>query len=266
MTIGLIGCGKMGSALTLGAIKKGVFESHQVLAYDPVPEAIAALGDGISAAGSLEEAIQGSNILLLCVKPYQVSEILAKIPKLVESPAKLLVISIAAGVKIETMERSCNHEARIVRTMPNTPALVGEGAAAFTLGKNATGADADFTAKLLGSIGIVYEVKESLLDTVTGLSGSGPAYVYTFIEALADGALLEGLPRDQALALATQTVLGAARMVANSGEHPSVLRDRVTSPGGTTIAGLAALEEGAFRSSAINAVKAATEKARDLGR
>ena len=135
MTIGLIGCGKMGSALTLGAIKKGVFESHQVLAYDPVPEAIAALGDGISAAESLEEAIQGSNILLLCVKPYQVSEILAKIPKLVESPEKLLVISIAAGVKIETMERSCNHEARIVRTMPNTPALVGEGAAAFTLGK-----------------------------------------------------------------------------------------------------------------------------------
>lgn len=256
----------MGSALTLGAIKKGVFESHQVLAYDPVPETIAALGDGISAAGSLEEAIQGSNILLLCVKPYQVSEILAKIPKLIESPEKLLVISIAAGVKIETMERSCNYEARIVRTMPNTPALVGEGAAAFTLGKNATGADADFTAKLLGSIGIVYEVKESLLDTVTGLSGSGPAYVYTFIEALADGALLEGLPRDQALALATQTVLGAARMVANSGEHPSVLRDRVTSPGGTTIAGLAALEEGAFRSSAINAVKAATEKARDLGR
>ena len=133
----------MGSALTLGAIKKGVFESHQVLAYDPVPEAIAALGDGISAAGSLEEAIQESDILLLCVKPYQVSEILAKIPTLVESPEKLLVISIAAGVKIETMERSCNHEARIVRTMPNTPALVGEGAAAFTLGKNATDADAD---------------------------------------------------------------------------------------------------------------------------
>mgnify|MGYP000332935696 CR=1 FL=1 len=127
-------------------------------------------------------------------------------------------------------------------------------------------ADADFTEKLLGSIGIVYQVKESLLDTVTGLSGSGPAYVYTFIEALADGALLEGLPRDQALALATQTVLGAARMVADSGEHPSVLRDRVTSPGGTTIAGLAALEEGAFRSSAINAVKAATKKARELGR
>lgn len=266
MTIGLIGCGKMGSALTLGAIKKGVFEPHQVLAYDPVPEAIAALGDGILTAKSLEQVIQESDILLLCVKPYQVSEILAKIPPLVKSSDELLVISIAAGVKIQTMEESCDHQARIVRTMPNTPALVGEGAAAFALGKKTVDADADFTEKLLGSIGIVYQVKESLLDTVTGLSGSGPAYVYTFIEALADGALLEGLPRDQALALATQTVLGAAHMVADSGEHPSVLRDRVTSPGGTTIAGLAALEEGAFRSSAINAVKAATKKARELGR
>jgi pyrroline-5-carboxylate reductase len=266
MIIGLIGCGKMGSALTLGAINKGVFESRQVLAYDPVPETIAALGRGILATASLEEAIQGSDILLLCVKPYQVNEILAKIPSLVDSPDKLLVISIAAGVKIESMENNCNHKARIVRTMPNTPALVGEGAAAFALGKKATDADADFTKKLLGSIGIVYEMKESLLDTVTGLSGSGPAYVYTFIEALADGALLEGLPRDQALALATQTVLGAARMVADSGDHPSILRDRVTSPGGTTIAGLAALEEGAFRLSTINAVKAATEKARELGR
>lgn len=265
MTIGLIGCGKMGSALTLGAIKQGVFESCQLLVYDPVPEAIAALGDGILAASSLEEAIQGSDILLLCVKPYQVGEILTKVPSLVESPDELLVISIAAGVKIEAMETSCKNKARIVRTMPNTPALVGEGAAAFALGQLATNADAKFTEKLLGAIGIVYEVRESLLDTVTGLSGSGPAYVYTFIEALADGALLEGLTRDQALALATQTVLGAARMVAVSAEHPAVLRDQVTSPGGTTIAGLAALERGAFRSSVINAVKAATDKARELG-
>lgn len=266
MTIGLIGCGKMGSALTLGAIKAGVFESTRVLAYDPVPEAIAALGEGITAAGSLEEAIKGSDALLLCVKPYQVAEILTQVASLIESPDKLLVISIAAGVKIEAMEAACDNKARIVRTMPNTPSLVGEGAAAFTLGAGATGDDARFTEKLLGSVGVVYQVKEALLDTVTGISGSGPAYVYTFIEALADGALLEGLPRDQALALATQTVLGAARMVSESGEHPALLRDRVTSPGGTTITGLAALEEGAFRSTTIKAVKAATEKARELGR
>ena len=266
MTIGLIGCGKMGSALTLGAIKAGVFEPDQVLAYDPIPEAITALGSDVQAAGSLEEVIKGSDTLLLCVKPYQVTEILATVSSLVASPDKLLVISIAAGVKISAMETSCQNKARIVRSMPNTPALVGEGAAAFALGSQATEADALFAEKLLGSIGIVYQVKEAQLDTITGISGSGPAYVYTFIEALADGALLEGLPRDQALALATQTVLGAARMVAESGEHPALLRDRVTSPGGTTIAGLATLEEGAFRSTTIKAVKAATDKARELGR
>jgi pyrroline-5-carboxylate reductase len=149
--------------------------------------------------------------------------------------------------------------------MPNTPALVGKGAAAFASGSDATAEDSEFARCLLGSVGLAFEVDEPLIDTVTGISGSGPAYVYTFIEALADGALLEGLPRDQALALATQTVLGAATMVAESGEHPALLRDRVTSPGGTTIAGLAALEEGAFRSTTIKAVKAATEKARELG-
>ncbi|MFT6863311.1 MAG: pyrroline-5-carboxylate reductase [Akkermansiaceae bacterium] len=256
----------MGSALTQGAIKAGVFEARQVLAYDPVPAAITALGHNITAAHSLNEVIHNSDVLLLCVKPGEVSGVLSKIPANIATPDELLVVSIAAGVTIAAMEESSQNKARIVRCMPNTPALVGEGAAAFSLGTLATQADADFTQKLLGSIGIVYQVKEALIDTVTGLSGSGPAYVYTFIEALADGALLEGLPRDQALALATQTVLGAARMVADSGLHPAILRDRVTSPGGTTIAGLAALEEGAFRSTTIKAVKAATEKARELGR
>lgn len=266
MTIGLIGCGKMGSALTLGAIKAGVFQASDVLAYDPVPEAIAALGEGFQAASSLDEALQKSDILLLCVKPYQVAEVLTKVSEINSAADELLVISIAAGVTLTAMESSCQNKARIIRTMPNSPALVGEGAAGYALGSLATADDGEFTKNLLGSVGLAYEVKEALIDTVTGISGSGPAYVYTFIEALADGALLEGLPRDQALALATQTVLGAARMVAESGEHPAVLRDRVTSPGGTTIAGLAALEEGAFRSATIKAVKTATEKARELGR
>lgn len=265
MTIGIVGCGKMGSALTLGAIKAGVFSSEQVLAYDPVPAAIESLGPGIQNAESLDEVILKSDIVLLCVKPADVESILTRVPALRDSPEGLLVISIAAGVTIPAMERACQNKARIIRTMPNTPALVGAGAAAYSLGSDASEADAGFTEKLLGSIGIVSLVKEPLLDTVTGISGSGPAYVYTFIEALADGALLEGLPRDQALALATQTVLGAAKMVADSGEHPAVLRDRVTSPGGTTIAGLAALEEGAFRATTINAVRTATAKARELG-
>jgi pyrroline-5-carboxylate reductase len=265
MIIGLVGCGKMGSALTLGAIRAGVFAPAQVRAYDPVPAAIASLGEGIQGVDSLDEIVSQCDTLLLCVKPGDVSQVLSRVAELKSNPDKLLVLSIAAGVTLSAMEEASQGHARIIRAMPNTPALVGEGAAAYSLGAKATAQDARFADDLLGAVGIVSQVKEALLDTVTGLSGSGPAYVYTFIEALADGALLEGLPRDQALALATQTVLGAAKMVSESGEHPSILRDRVTSPGGTTIAGLAALEEGAFRSTTIRAVKAATARARELG-
>lgn len=266
MTIGLVGCGKMGSALTLGAIRAGVFAANEVVAYDPVATAIESLGSAITAAASLRDVIEASDILLLCVKPHQVRDILAQVASLNDSPQDLLIISIAAGVTLAAMEESCQHRARLIRCMPNTPALVGKGAAAFASGSDATAEDSEFARCLLGSVGLAFEVAEPLIDTVTGISGSGPAYVYTFIEALADGALLEGLPRDQALALATQTVLGAATMVAESGEHPALLRDRVTSPGGTTIVGLAALEEGSFRSTTIKAVKAATQKARELGR
>lgn len=265
MIIGLIGCGKMGSALTLGAIRAGVFTASQVRAYDPVPAAIESLGDEVIALKSVDDVIAQSDALLLCVKPGDVETVLSRVAELGGNPAELLVLSIAAGVTLSSMEGASQGHARIIRIMPNTPALVGEGAAAFSLGSQATEADAAFANQLLGAVGVVSQVKEELIDTVTGLSGSGPAYVYTFIEALADGALLEGLPREQALALATQTVLGAARMVSESGLHPSILRDRVTSPGGTTIAGLAALEEGAFRSTTIKAVKAATARARELG-
>jgi pyrroline-5-carboxylate reductase len=265
MTVGIIGCGKMGSALTLGALKAGVFRDHRAIALDPKPPSIEALGPEVSPAASLEEAIRESDALLLCVKPYQIHDLLTRVAELSASSDELLAISIAAGITIETMEKSCRNKARIVRCMPNTPSLVGEGAGAFALGSTATAADADFVERLLGSTGLVYQVPEKLIDTVTGISGSGPAYVYTFIEALADGALLEGLPRDKALALATQTVLGAARMIAENGEHPALLRDRVTSPGGTTIAGLAALEKGNFRSTVITAVQTAVHKARELG-
>ena len=265
MIIGLVGCGKMGSALTLGAIKAGVFTASQVRAYDPVPAAIQSLGEGIQGLASIDEIVSQCDTLLLCVKPGDVSQVLSRIAELKTDPDKLLVLSIAAGVTISTMEAAAQGHARIIRVMPNTPALVGEGAAAFSLGSKSNEQDAAFAHQFLGAVGVVSQVKEELIDTVTGLSGSGPAYVYTFIEALADGALLEGLPRDQALALATQTVLGAAKMISESGEHPAILRDRVTSPGGTTIAGLAALEEGAFRSTTIQAVKAATARARELG-
>lgn len=265
MTIGIIGCGKMGSALTLGALKAGVFKDHEVIAVDNKPHAIEALGPDVSPAESMDDALSRSDALLLCVKPYQINDLLARLAELSSKPDETLAISIAAGVTIPAMEESSQNKARIIRCMPNTPSLVGEGASAFSLGATATESDAELVKSLLGSVGLAYEVPERLLDSVTGVSGSGPAFVYTFIEALADGGLLEGLPRDKALALATQTVLGAAKMVAEDNEHPALLRDRVTSPGGTTITGLAALEKGNFRSTVIGAVQATAAKARELG-
>jgi pyrroline-5-carboxylate reductase len=184
-----------------------------------------------------------------------------------EVSAKLkgkLVISIVAGLDSQALETAAGPDVRVVRVMPNTPALVGQGAAAYSLGNRATEGDAVLVEKILRGVGLAVRVKESLLDAVTGLSGSGPAYVFTVIEALADGGVLMGLPRDLALKLAAQTVAGAAAMVRDTGEHPAVLRDQVTSPGGTTIAGLEELESGGLRSALISAVRAATERSRQL--
>ncbi len=167
-------------------------------------------------------------------------------------PESRLLISIAAGVTLGAMEKAAGHH-RLIRVMPNTPALIGMGAAAYACGSTATAEDAATVERILGAVGTVTRVAEPLLDAVTGVSGSGPAYVYTFIEALADGGVAEGLTKDQALQLAAQTVAGAAAMVLQSGQHPAVLRDQVTSPGGTTIAALAALEARAFRSACIEA-------------
>jgi pyrroline-5-carboxylate reductase len=168
-------------------------------------------------------------------------------------------------VTISKLENLLPAGARVIRVMPNTPALVGEAASAFTLGKSATAADGELAKKLLSAVGVAFQVKENLLDAVTGLSGSGPAYVYQFIEALSDGGVAAGLPRDIATKLAAQTVLGAAKMVLETGQHPGALKDQVTSPGGTTIEGLHALEKGKLRATVMSAVRAATEKSKKLG-
>lgn len=175
-----------------------------------------------------------------------------------------LLISIAAGVRIESIAKWTG-STRIIRVMPNTPCLVSAGAAAFAASPGATAEDRQFVKEWFSTIGYAAEVSENLLDAVTGLSGSGPGYVFTLIEALADGGVLVGLPRDVALRLAAQTFLGAAKMVLETGEHPAALRDRVTSPGGTTIAGLKALEAGAARDALMSAVAAATNRAKELG-
>ena len=257
----------MGTALTLGAIRTGVLSESQIRVYDPVAAAIESIQKeaNLAAASSLEELISSCDTFLLCVNPFDVCSVLETIAAASQGPENALVLSIAAGITLSSMESSVQGKARIIRIMPNTPAMIGKGAAAYSLGASVKSEDGDFTEKLLSSVGIACEVKESLLDAVTGISGSGPAYVYTFIEALADGALLEGIPRAQAFQLAAQTVLGAAAMVAETGLHPAELRDRVTSPGGTTIAGLRALEDGAFRATVIDAVHTATAKAKELG-
>jgi pyrroline-5-carboxylate reductase len=155
--------------------------------------------------------------------------------------------------------------ARVIRVMPNTPALLGQSASGFTLGRHATRSDGELAQRLFASVGMAFPLKEALLDAATGLSGSGPAYVYQFIEALSDGGVAAGLPRDIATKLAAQTVLGSAKMVLETGLHPGALKDMVTSPGGTTIEGLHELEKGRLRGTVISAVRAATEKSRKLG-
>lgn len=258
-----LGTGKMGTALLQGIVARQLIPAMGISLFDshaPALAATQALIPGSIAAPDAVTAANAAGVVLLCVKP---AGIIPLIQSLQAVPESRLLISIAAGVTLQSMEAVAGYH-RIIRVMPNTPALIGQGAAAFAVGSTATAADADAAACLLGAVGTVTQVAEPLLDAVTGLSGSGPAYVYTFIEALADGGLAEGLSKEQALLLAAQTVAGAAAMVLQSGLHPAILRDQVTSPGGTTIAGLAALESRAFRSACIEAVRTAARRAREL--
>ena len=258
----------MGKALTIGAIDAGAVASTDVVAFDIFSTALDSLVTerGVRTADSIAAVATAVDILFLAVKPHDVPEALQQIRNSGSDTESLLVISVAAGLTLARLEQEVGEGARVIRSMPNTPALVGKGAAAFTRGSNATEGDAATARRLLGAVGVVVEVKESLMDAVTGLSGSGPAYVYTIIEALADGGVKAGLPRDTALQLAAQTVAGAGRMVLETGEHPATLRDQVTSPGGTTIAGLSELEAGRVRHALIRAVEAATQRAQELGR
>jgi pyrroline-5-carboxylate reductase len=203
-------------------------------------------------------------VILLAVKPSQVREVLTEISS--QITARHLLVSIAAGVTLERLAAPLPAGTRLVRVMPNTPALVMASASAYALGKSATIADGQLVQKLFSAVGLALEVKESWLDAVTGLSGSGPAYVALMIEAMSDAGVAEGLSRDIATRLVAQTLLGTAKMLLETGLHPGVLKDMVTSPGGTTIEGLHALEKGGLRAALINAVRAASEKSRLLAK
>lgn len=264
--IGFIGAGQMATALARGWVAADLVRPDQLAAVDPAAAARDRFAAEVSRAavsdtGALGKTLGACDVIILAVKPQQMSDALAGCG-FVDN--RTLVVSIAAGVPLSTIEASL-HAGRLARVMPNTPALVGQGASAYALGRGATEADADLLDKLLGAVGKAVRVDEKLLDAVTGLSGSGPAFVYLVIEALCDGGVLAGLPRDVATALAAQTVKGAAEMVLATGEHPGVLKDRVASPGGTTIAGLAVLEDAGLRGTLVRAVAAAARRAAELG-
>ena len=254
----------MASALVQGIVQSGALAPGDVVVSDVIAAAAQRLATvaGVAFAETNVELVAQADALVLCVKPNDALEALRSLRA---GAGEKLVISIVAGLPIAALQEAAGTGVRIVRVMPNTPALVGKGAAAYALGATATGADGVLTEKIFGAVGEVVCVKENLLDVVTGVSGSGPAYIYVVIEALADGGVLMGLPRDLALKLAAQTVAGAAKMVRETGEHPAVLRNAVASPGGTTIAGIEALEAKGLRSALLAAVRAATERSRELG-
>ena len=264
--LAILGAGMMGSALAQGLTRAGAMPAAHVVLFDSQAAKAHAvadeLGEGATAAASAADAIDGADIVLLAVKPPIVADVLSLIaPRL--SPNQL-IISIAAGVRLARMEALVPPNVPVVRTMPNTPCLVGEGATALCRGTHATDIHMDIARALFASVGLSVEVEERLMDAVTGLSGSGPAYVYLMIEAMADGGVRAGLTRPTARLLAAQTVLGAAKMVLTSEDHPAQLRDNVTTPGGTTIAALAVLERAGLRAALMDAIEAAADRSKEL--
>ncbi len=263
MKFGVIGFGNMGGAIVEGALKKGTLKAEDVYVYDVVDaknREAAALG--LNVCGGLEELCEASDMILLAVKPQQFEETLAQCKKALAGKA---MMSIVAGVSIERLQKAISGKApRILRLLPNTPALVFEGAFGLVNETDFTEEEKKFAVDLYESIGVVEWVKEYDIDAVCGLSGGGPAYVAMFIEALADGGVKQGLTRPVAMKLAAQTVLGTAKLILDTGMHPGQVKDMVSSPAGTTIEGVEALEEGAFRHAVMKSVIDSTNRSREL--
>jgi len=265
LKIGFLGAGKMATALAKGFVQSGIVGADDVTASDLYENARTAFAWAVGARCTEWnlDVLRFANVLVLAVKPDQAAGLLAEIRP--HFTGEHLLVSIAAGVTLARLESLLPTGARVVRVMPNTPALVGASATAYAAGTHATKDDADLAQKLFAAVGVAFPVKEKLLDAVTGVSGSGPAYVFLMIEALSDGGVAAGLPREVATRLAAQTMLGAAKLLLETGQHPGVLKDSVASPGGTTIEGLHELEKAGVRGALMNAVRAAAEKSRLLG-
>jgi pyrroline-5-carboxylate reductase len=263
--IAILGSGNMGEALVKGLLRAGKVPPDALVCTDPRAERREEIQRryGVHVSVDSRGAAAQADLVVLAVKPQVMDALLDEIAPAID--ARKLVISIAAGVPIAAIAGKLGAGVRIVRTMPNTPSLVGAGATALARGPHATDSDLEEALALFEAVGVAVVVEEHHLDAVTGLSGSGPAFVFMAIEALADGGVKVGLARPIAMALAAQAVLGAAKLVLETGEHPGRLKDQVTSPGGTSIAGLHALEQHGFRAALIAAVEAAARRSRELG-
>ncbi|TWU45689.1 Pyrroline-5-carboxylate reductase [Novipirellula aureliae] len=262
-TLTLIGGGQMGRALIGGMLDRDVIQENDIRVIDPGQASQAWWQENrpaVAVRDTLEAASVDSDIVLFAVKPYLVA-------KVAKQPAGFwdgkLVVSIAAGITLEKLCGLVGHQ-RVVRVMPNTPSLVGAGAAGFCAAKDVLPSDKQWIETALGSVGLAVEIEDSQMDALTAVSGSGPAYVCLIVEAMADGGVLAGLPRDLALKLATQTVLGTAKMIAETGRHPAELKDAVASPAGTTIAALQVLEQNGLRAALIDAVATAARRSKEL--
>jgi pyrroline-5-carboxylate reductase len=263
--VGFLGSGNMGEAIIKGLLQTGLVPATSITATDVRADRLEQMAKqyGVRAAASNRELVDDSDVVILAVKPQIMSAVLKEIAASVHR-GKLL-ISVAAGVPVSALRAALGVPARLIRVMPNAPALVLEGVTAIARSEGLDAGDLEMAQELFGAVGRVVALDEEALDAVTGLSGSGPAYVAIVIESLADGGVRMGLDRATAMTLATQTVLGSARLIIETGMHPAQLKDMVSSPGGTTIAGITALEEGGVRRAFISAVERATQRSRELG-
>ncbi|MGD8415332.1 MAG: pyrroline-5-carboxylate reductase [Candidatus Latescibacterota bacterium] len=264
-TIAVIGAGNIGCALIGGLTRKGELDAGRVWATRRNPAALDLVAErfpGIRTGTDNVAAVREASIVILAIKPQNAAEVLSEIETSVGS--ETLVISTLAGTTTSSISAQLGQDVPVIRTMPNTPALVDEGATALSAGTHASDEHLELAQRIFSAVGMVEVVPEYLMDAVTGLSGSGPAYVYMVIEALTDGGVKQGLTRPTALRLAAQTVFGAAKLVIETGRHPAILRDEVTTPGGTAIAAVAELESHGLRTMLINAVATATRRSEEL--
>jgi pyrroline-5-carboxylate reductase len=264
--IGFIGCGNMAQAMIGGIVKSKLVSSENVIVSNPSNKNLNKVKEqyNIIATNDNKEVAKFSDIVILAVKPYKYFEVIDEIKSYLSSEA--IIVTIAAGITLEAMSSVLSDAAKVIRAMPNTPALVSEGMSAICANRNITKEELQEVTNIFESFGEVEILEEKLMDVVPAVSGSSPAYVYMFIEALGDGAVLKGMPRDKAYKMAAQAVLGAAKMVLETGEHPGKLKDNVCSPGGTTIEAVYSLEKNNFRGTVISAMDSCTEKAIEMGK